>query len=60
MSSFKVWFVVVVLKVQRCFGVDALGFQIELLCRHFDLFLLVDCMAISSSLLALANRKDPI
>jgi len=38
MSSFKTWFIVGILRFQKFFDVDALGFQIELICRYFDLF----------------------
>jgi hypothetical protein len=38
MSSFKTWFIVGILRFQKCFDVDALGFQIELICRYFGLF----------------------
>jgi hypothetical protein len=38
MSSFKTWFVISILRFQKWFNVDALGFQIELICRYFDLF----------------------
>jgi len=37
MSSFKVWFVVGILRFQKWFVVDVLGFQIELCCRYFGI-----------------------
>ncbi len=38
LSSFKVWFDVGILRFQKWFVVDVLGFQIELCHRYFDLF----------------------
>jgi hypothetical protein len=34
----KTWFVVGILRFQKWFDVDILGFQIELCCRFFGLF----------------------
>jgi hypothetical protein len=33
------WFVAGILRFQKWFDVDVLGFQIELCCRYFGLFL---------------------
>jgi hypothetical protein len=38
MSSFKTWFVIGI-GFQKLFEVDVLGFQIELCCRYFGLFM---------------------
>jgi hypothetical protein len=38
MSSFKPWFVLVILRFQKWFEVDVFGFQIEHWCRYFGIF----------------------
>ena len=38
LNIFKTLFVVGILRFQKWFGVDVLGFQIELCCRYFGLF----------------------
>ncbi len=35
---FKTWFVVCILRFQKWFDADILGFQTELCCRYFGLF----------------------
>jgi hypothetical protein len=44
MGSFKTWFVTGILRFQKWFGVEVLGFQIELCCRYCGLFGLGDCL----------------
>jgi hypothetical protein len=41
-SRFKTWLVVGILRFQKWFDADVLGFQIELCCRYFGLFWLGD------------------
>ncbi len=38
-SSFNTWFVVGILRFQKWFDVDVFGYQNELCCRYFGLFL---------------------
>jgi hypothetical protein len=43
-SCLKTWFVVSILRFQKWFDVDVLGFQVELCCRYFGLFWFGDCL----------------